>query len=198
VLCLSGCGPLRPLLAVRGNPYSPDGPDAARAELVDRYNGLADHLSATAAFYDREAEKAHVKMRVMSVLVGVGATGSGASIAALARPEFPDEGRPGLASLGISMAVFSGLMAILPHAHQYILKEAGYRQQARLTRDDLAHADAICGLSMLDPDRPLDELTACVAGLSGSLARARVFDEDSPCRPPPEAELARALERARR
>lgn len=198
LLLLCACAPLRPLLDHRNDPFAGLPGHEARSELARRCSSLADRLVATAAFYDREADKAHLKMRVMSVLVGVGATGAGASIGALSQPEFPDAGRPGVASLGVSMAVFSGLMAILPHAHQYILKEAGYRHQATQAREALVEIDEACALAMLEADRPLQDLAACADRLQDSLAAALRFPEGSPCRPPPEDELAAAIRRALR
>ena len=198
LLFVVGCGPFRPLLDTRSNPFT-DSEDAARAELVDRYNGLADRLQATAGYYDREVAKSHVKGRVMSVLVGVGATGSGATIASLAQPELPDDARPGLASLGVSMAVFSGLMAILPYAHQYALKERGYARQADLTWELHRAAQVECGAAVvLDPERSLAELGACIAGLEQALVEVRRFPEDSPCRAPLDRDMEGALRRVRR
>lgn len=193
-----GCGPFRPLLDTRGNPFDP-GDDAVRAELVDRFNGLSDRLQATAGYYDHEVVKSHTKARVMSVLVGAGATGAGASIAALARPEFPDDARPGVASLGISMAVFGGLMAILPYAHQYALKEAGYARQADLAWHLYQDSQTTCGSSaLLDNHRPIADLAACVVALEEALVSVRRFPADSPCRPPLDRDLERALRRVGR
>ena len=198
LLFVTSCGPFRPLLDTRSNPFS-GSEDAGRAELVDRYNGLADRLQATAGYYDNEVIKSHVKARVMSVLVGVGATGSGATIGALAQPEFPDDVRPGVASLGVSMAVFSGLMAILPYAHQYALKERGYARQADLAWQLHRDQQMECGdRIVLDPARALDELGACLARLEEALVEVRRFPDDSPCRPPLDKDLERALRRVGR
>ena len=189
----SACAPLTVALQERANPY-----DAAtsphRAELVSRYGQLADELATTATFYDREVRKSHTKLRVMGVLSGVGATGAGATIAVLAQPDVDDRARPGLASAGISSAVFAGLMAILPHAHQYILKEAGYARQADTTWGAFRTIEGTCGASMLNPETPLAALVECVGRVELALDAARRFSEDSPCRPPPAA----VLERARR
>ena len=198
LLLTTGCGPLRPLLDTRTNPYA-DGEDVVRAELVERHNGLADRLQATAAYYDREVSKSHVKARIMSVLVGVGASGSGATIAVLAQPELPDDARPGVASFGVSMAVFSGLMAILPWAHQYGLKEIGYSRQADRTWSLYRDIQVEGGAGVvLDPDRPVADLAACVSRLESALVEVRRLPEDSPCRPPLDGDLARVLTRARR
>ncbi len=187
----TGCAAPRALLDPRPA-LDPADPQAA---LMEQYNALADRLQATATYYDHEAEKSHLKLRAMSVLVGVTAGGAGGTIGALAQPQFPDAARPGLASFGISLAVLSGLFAILPHAHQYILKEATYSRQAAATRDDYLTIEARCGPTL--PGRPDAEIGACIADLQGALAAARQLDGGGPGKPPAEAELDRLLQRSR-
>ena len=196
-LLICGCGPLRLLLDPRPNPFADQPDEAERAALVLRYGELADRLQATASFYDREVRKSHTKARVMTVLVGAGATGAGASIAVLAQPDVPAEARPGIASAGVSSAVLAGLMAVLPYAHQYHLKEAGYLRQAAGAWSDYGRIQASCASTLLLPETPLAQLGRCVDQLEEALVTARSFPADSPCRPPPDRDVARALERAR-
>jgi len=198
ILSLGGCAPIALSLDTRGNPFEGVPEEQARAELVTRYNELADRLQATAVHYDREVRKNHVKLRVMSVLSGVGAAGAGASVGVLSQPGLADEARPGIAAAGISGAVFAGLMAILPHAHQYVLKEAGYARQARQSWSDLRQTEAACAATVLDASQPIDSLGACLGRLEEALARARSFEDDSPCRPPPEKDLQKLLRAAGR
>jgi hypothetical protein len=191
LLLLSGCAAPRALL----DPRPAVAADDPQAALIEQYNALADRLQATATYYDHEADKSHLKMRAMSVLVGVSAAGAGGTIGALAQPDFPDAARPGLASFGVSLAVLAGLFAVLPHAHQYILKEATYADRAEETRSAYEAIEARCGPTL--PGRPEAEIGACVAELQRALAEARAFDRGGPGKPPAEAELDQLLRRSR-
>lgn len=194
---LCGCAPLKLLLDARPNPFADQPEQAERAALLTRYGDLADRLQGTAAFYDREVRKSHTKARVMGVLVGTGATGAGAALGVLGQPGIAPEARPGIAAAGISGAVLAGLMAILPYAHQYALKEAGYRRQADQAWTDYRRIDGRCGPAALDSTTSTAELGACISDLEAALAASRAFPEDSPCRPPPGRDLGRALDVAR-
>lgn len=190
-LLLAGCAGPRVLLDPRPVPAADD-PDAA---LLERYSALADRLQATASYYDHQAVKSHNKLRAMSVLVGVAAGGAGGTIGALAQAELPDAARPSLGTVGISLAVLSGLFAVLPHAHQYSLKEASYRRQAQEARAAYVGIDARCGPALIEADD--DAIGRCVADLQQSLAAARSFDASNPGRPPAERELEQMLRAAR-
>ena len=172
--------------------------DAQRAALALRYGALADTLQATAAFYERQEEKAHVKARIMSVLVGVGASVAGATSGALGVAPIPNDWRVGVATAGISAAVFAGAMAILPWAHQYGSKENGYREKARAVRGSYVDIEARCGPALMaDPAATVEALAGCVDEAQRLVAESRAFPAGSPCRPPPEGELREMIGRGR-
>jgi len=177
VLCV-GC------TSARGVPAT-DLPDPAADDPLAPFDLARAELAATARFYEHEVRKNHTKARVMSVLAGAAATGAGASIGVLAQPDVDDRARPGIAAAGISGAVFSGLLAILPFAHQYRLKELGYARQATATWDALSVLERRCQPIVSSPDALPAERWGCVADAREAVRAVRVFPEDSPCRPPP-------------
>lgn len=190
-LLISGCAGPRVLL----DPRPVTAADDPQAELLDRYAALADRLQATASYYDHEVLKSHLKLRAMSVLVGVAAAGAGGTIGVLAQGELPDIARPGVGTVGVSLAVLAGLFGVLPHAHQYILKEASYQRHAEDARAAYVEIEARCG----PPQPPRDDaaIGRCVADLQEALASVRVFDSASPGKPPAERELEQMLQKAR-
>lgn len=191
-LILAGCAPPSVLLDPRssGDTASPEG------ALLQQYGALADRLQATAAFYEHEERKNHHKLRAMSVLTGIAAGGAGGTIAALAQPGLADEARPGIASLGLSLAAFAGLFAVLPHAHGYIQKEAGYRRKAQEARAAYAELDRACSAGRLaDPTTPGSRVAACLEQAQAHLVEARRFAEDTPGKPPPDRELDALIRR---
>jgi hypothetical protein len=170
-------------------------PDDPAAAGLAQYNALADRLQATAAYYEEQVHKNHNKLRAMSVLVGVAAGGGGAAIAPLAQPQTPDIARPGIAAVGISALVLAGLFGVLPHAHQYFLKEATYQRHAQQARASYLDVEARCGVRLVGAD--VDVVAGCVHDLQSALAEARHFDIDSPGKPPREAELDAMIQGAR-
>ncbi|MCP4871826.1 MAG: hypothetical protein GY898_24230 [Proteobacteria bacterium] len=171
------------LLLLVGCATSPPPVPAPDATVADAYVRMTGELRAAAAFYDREVRKNHTKARVMSVFAGVAATGAGASIGVLAQPGLDDEIRPGITAAGISSAVMSGLLAILPFAHQYRLKELGYARQADAAWTALHTIEASCA-GVFPAGDPADQ-QRCAHDVAEALTAARTFPEDSPCRPPP-------------
>jgi hypothetical protein len=121
---LSGCAGPTVLLDLRSSGST----DPAAASAEARYGQLADRLQAHAAFYEHEVRKNHTKMRVMGVLSVLGAGAAAGTTASAFQPDMPDAVRPAIASVSISMSVLSAVFVLLPHAHQYILKEAGYQR----------------------------------------------------------------------
>ena len=192
-LLLTGCAARGPsvLLDPRVTPADP-----ALADLATRYGTLADRLQAHAAFYEHEVRKNHTKMRVMGVLSILGAGGAAATSAAAFNPNLPDLARPGLTSVSVSLSVLSGVFVLLPHAHQYILKEAGYQRMAEQTRQRYDALEATCGPAS-GSDSSRDALERCVLAAQDAVSDARRFPLDSPCKPPPERDLERMLARAR-
>ena len=173
--------------------------DVARAAAVERFAGLLDEIEATAGRYEQEVVKNHTKMRVMNVLAVFTATTGAAIVPAAAHTRTPDVMRPGLTALSISVTATSALLTLLPHAHQYILKEAGYRQQARSVRTDLASLTAACPAPvLLDPAAPIEVLQGCLLQAQRAVAAARSFPEGSPCVPRDAETLTATLARARR
>lgn len=171
------------LLLLVGCASTPAGPPVPDASIADAYVRMVGELRAAAAFYDREVRKNHTKARVMSVFAGVAATGAGASIGVLAQPGLDDEARPGIAAAGISSAVMAGLLAILPYAHQYRLKELGYARQATAAWQALHTIEATCAGAF--PAGPPALQERCASEVADALTASRTFPEDSPCRPPP-------------
>ena len=170
--------------------------DPGLAPLAERYGQLADRLQAHAAFYEHEVRKNHTKMRVMGVLSVLGAGGAAGTTASAFQPDMPDNARPAVASVSISLSVLSAVFVLLPHAHQYILKEAGYQRMAMATRSSYADLEQACGVQA----GPLEEpaLGACIDQAQEALVAARTFPLDSPCKPPPDKDLAKMLTRAER
>jgi len=192
---LGGCASLRSfLLPVRPAPP----PDPARAAAIDAFLDASDRLRAHAAFYDHEVRKNHTKMRLMGVFSVLGAGAAAGVTASAFHPQLPDDVRPALTSTSISLSVLSGVFVLLPHAHQYILKEAGYRRQAEAAHAGLLELAEACGIGrLLADDTPIEAVDACGARAASLVARARTFPAESPCNPPPEADLAKLIERAR-
>ncbi len=186
LLLCAGCAPLRVALDRRVDPITVGEPP--RREAVAGWNDTADRLQATADFYDRQARKAHGKTRAMAVLAALGAGGAGVTVGVLAQPALADDARPGLASVGISLGVLSGLFAILPQTHQYPLKEIGYRRQAEIARQAYAAAIVRCPAGVLaDPTTPLPVLADCQAELERGLDAAQTWPVDAAgTRPPPD------------
>ncbi len=185
---LSGCAGPTVLLDLRSSGST----DPAAASAEARYGQLADRLQAHAAFYEHEVRKNHTKMRVMGVLSVLGAGAAAGTTASAFQPDMPDAVRPAIASVSISMSVLSAVFVLLPHAHQYILKEAGYQRMAEGTRASYARLEAACG-----PGGGEDPV-ACVSLAQDALVAARAFPPDSPCKPPPERDLDRMLRSAGR
>lgn len=192
---LTGCATTGSLLL----PARPEPPaDPVRAAALDRFADTSDRLRAHAAFYDREVRKNHTKMRLMGVFSVLGAGGAAGVTASAFHPQLPDDARPALTSLSISLSVLSGVFVLLPHAHQYILKEAGYRRQAAAAHDAVRTLQAQCGIGrLLAEATPIEAVDACTAAAEEAIASARTFADDSPCGPPPQRDLARLLEAAR-
>ena len=84
------------------------------------------------------------------------------------------------------------MFVLLPHAHQYILKEAGYQRMAEATRAAYVELEARCGPG------GVGEPVSCVQEAQDVLAEARRFHADSPCKPPPDKDLDRLLRQAGR
>ncbi|MCO4771158.1 MAG: hypothetical protein KDA24_14075 [Deltaproteobacteria bacterium] len=189
---LAGCSRPGLLLDLRGSgSTSPE-----LTSMVERYGQLADRLQAHAAFYEYEVRKNHTKMRLMGVLSVVGA-GSAAGLTASAfNPDMPDAVRPAIASASISLSVLSAVFVLLPHAHQYILKEAGYQRMAEATRASYADLENQCGVAVAPDD--VAALRACVEAAQDALLAARRFPLDSPCKPPPDRDLDGLLRSAGR
>mgnify|MGYP000102848858 CR=1 FL=1 len=189
---LSGCSLPGVLLDVRSSgSVSPE-----LAPMVERYGQLADRLQAHAAFYDHEVRKNHTKMRVMGVLSVVGAGAAAGTTASAFQPQLPDAARPGIASASISLSVLSAVFVLLPHAHQYILKEAGYQRMATHTREVYRSVEATCGPGRREETAAA--LGACIDLVEQALIEVRRFPLDSPCKPPPERDLDKVLRAARR
>jgi hypothetical protein len=191
---LLGCAPLRVVLDARPDVTAWPEPTRGAAE---RYGELADRLQATADFYDRQALKAHAKQRVMGVLSILGATVSGASVGVLSWPDFPAEGRPGVAAAGISMATFSGLFAVLPMAHHYPLKEAGYRRAGAEARRAYGELQARCASLVGDPAADAAAVHACADEAETAVRAAWAFPPDSGAFPPKADELRELIDEAR-
>lgn len=176
----------------------PPPPDAARAAALDQLIDASERLRAHAAFYDHEVRKNHTKLRLMGVLSVLGAGGAAGLTVAAFNPNLPDITRPGLTTVSVSLSALSAVFVLLPHAHQYILKEAGYRRQGAVAHRAVAELARSCGLGQLvDPDTPIAALDACTADAVAAVAEARTFPDDSPCNPPPDRDLQRLLDRAR-
>jgi len=191
---LLGCSPLTLVLDPRPD-WSTHPPAAASG--AERYAALADRLQGTADFYERQALKAHTKQRVMGVLSIFGATVSGASVGVLSWPDFPAQGRPGVAAAGISMATFSGLFAVLPMAHHYPLKEAGFRRAGAEARAAYSALQARCAALVSDPEADAAAMQRCADEAAAAVDAAWAFPADSGAFPPPAAELQGLIEAAR-
>lgn len=190
ITLLAGCATPGLLLDVRVSGST----DPATSSLEQRYGQLADRLQAHASFYDHEVRKNHTKLRVMGVLSVMGAGAAAGTTAVAFQPSLPDGARPPIAGVSMSMSVLSGIFVLLPHAHQYILKEAGYQRMAEATRRHYVALEAVCGPSATDaPSR-----TTCVELAQDALLTARSFPGDSPCKPPPDRDLTRLLKSAER
>jgi hypothetical protein len=196
LLCVvSGC-------ATTGGLFLPPRPtppaDPARAAGLEQFVDASERLRAHAAFYDHEVRKNHTKMRLMGVFSVLGAGGAAAFTASAFHPALPSDIRPGITASSISLSVLSAVFVLLPHAHQYILKEAGYRRQAADSHRAMEDLNRACGLGrLIDPNTPLSEVDTCTAGVRAAIARVRVFPDDSPCNPPPDRDLLHMLDRAR-
>jgi len=186
---LVGCAGPGLLLDVRTSVSA----DPAAHALEERYGQLADRLQAHAAFYDYEVRKNHSKMRVMGVLSVLGAGAAAGTTAVVVQPALPDDARPALAGVSMSMSVLSAVFVLLPHAHQYILKEAGYQAKAEATRAAYAALEEVCGPGAAPVSR-----ARCVELAQDALMEARAFAADTPCKPPPERDLDALLRRAGR
>lgn len=183
-------------LSLRVRPEPPT--DPARAASLGQLIEASERLQAHAAFYDHEVRKNHTKLRLMGLFSVLGAGGAAGVTASAFNPNLPDGMRPGLTSMSIGLSALSAVFVLLPHAHQYILKEAGYRRQASDAHAAVGELSAGCGLGrLIDPGTPISEVDACAATAVTAIARARTFPDDSPCNPPPDGDLDRLLERAR-
>lgn len=187
---LAGCAGPGLLLDVRLGGST----DPATSSLDQRYGQLADRLQAHASFYDYEVRKNHTKLRVMGALSVLGAGAAAGTTSVAFQPSLPDDARAPIAGLSISMSVLSAIFVLLPHAHQYILKEAGYQRMAEATRRGYIELEAVCGPSATSQTRRSD----CVELAQEALMTARSFPEDSPCKPPPDKDLDQLLKRAGR
>ena len=195
VVLLTGCATTGGLV-LPPRPAAPD--DAARAAALGQFIDASERLRAHAAFYDHEVRKNHTKMRLMGVLAILGAGGAAGVTASAFQPELPDLARPGLTSLSISLSVLSGVFVLLPHAHQYIIKEAGYRRQAAAAHSALGELVTRCGTGrLLSPETPIEAVDACVARAEAAIGAVRTLPDESPCTPPPDRDLQRILDRAR-
>ncbi len=195
VVLTSGCATTGSL-SLPPRPAPPAEP--ARAAGLEQLIDASERLRAHAAFYDHEVRKNHTKMRLMGVFSVLGAGGAAAFTASAFHPALPSDVRPGITASSISLSVLSAVFVLLPHAHQYILKEAGYRRQASVAHRAVQELNRSCGLGRLvDPSTPLRELDACSSAAEAAIAQARIFPDDSPCNPPPDRDLLRMLEGAR-
>jgi len=161
---------------------------------VSSWRALVLHTEATIGVYEYEARKAHDKMMWMSVLAVASASGSAAVTGLVANDHLPQGQRPGWAGLSISLATLSAMFAVLPHAHQYALKEAGYSAQANHTRERLFDLTLRCDEILA---RGQDEFAvgACLGDLRTLLAEALTFGPGSPCKPPTGADLSNWVSR---
>ncbi len=191
----SGCATTG-TLSLPPRPTPPAEP--ARAAGLDQFIDASERLRAHAAFYDHEVRKNHTKMRLMGVFSVLGAGGAAAFTASAFHPALPADVRPGITASSISLSVLSAVFVLLPHAHQYVLKEAGYRRQAAVAHRAVQELSRECGLGrLLEPSTALAEIDACTAVAGAAVTQARIFPDDSPCNPPPDRDLLRMLERAR-
>jgi hypothetical protein len=197
LLATAGCGHALVFLDTRS--VIPENTTGPRADLMRRYAELADSVQITAGYYEQQVGINHGKLRAMSVLAIFTAGTAAAIVPAASHAQTPDTSRPGLAAMSISLSATSAIFALLPHAHQYILKEAGYARQARELRAAYAEVEAHCGPAVMsDPDAPVDRLGSCVDRMQVLAQEARTFPDESPCRPPLGKELKRLLESAER
>ncbi len=196
-LLVAGCAHAPTPLDFRVDPVAV-GLDARRAAAVTEYNDLADRLQAVAGHYDEQVGKNHLKLRLMGVLSAVSVATAAGLVPPAVHPEMPDFGRRLLATFSVSLAANGVVFGLVPHAHQYFLKEVGYQRQAHAARGAYSAVATDCGPTRLaDPDSVPESLDACVNRMRDALDDALRFEVDSPCKPPTAEDLGRRLDAAR-
>lgn len=164
--------------------------DVLRLAVVARM----DRLSAAAHWYDAQATKAHLKMRLMAVFSVMAASGAGAVAGVLAQPELPDLARPGLGAVGISAAALSGVFTLAPPAHHYVIKERLYRARAAEVRRSYGALLPRCGDSLTgSPEADPSALRRCLDDAEAAWVDALHPDDGDVAFLPDEATLLRWL-----
>ena len=147
-LGLVGCVHAPATLDLRVDP-SAVGLDARRGAAVSAFNELADQLQATASYYDRQGRIQHLKLRAMSVFSAISAATAAGLVPAAIHPDMPDSGRRVLGTFAVSLGANAVVFGLVPHAHQYSLKEVGYQSRAVEVRDAYRTVAAACGPAVL-------------------------------------------------
>ena len=148
-------------------------------------------LQATGRWYRWKQERNHHKPRFMAAL-GAAMAGTTAGLAvATADPGTSTDVDRVLAGFAASTGGFGMVLSLVPFAHGYADQERCYKAAA-----DEAEAAYAAWATRCGAVEPVPE--ACMAELAMAVARAHRFPPDSPCRPPPESWLDRAVGPTRR
>jgi hypothetical protein len=194
-LFLASCAHVAPHFDLRVDPTAV-GLDTRRAAAVATYNDLADRVQAVTAHYHQMVRVNHGKLRGMSVLSALSAAAAAALVPATIHPDQSDSARRVLGTFGVSLGANAAIFGLVPHAHQYFLKEVGYQRKAEGLRDAYLDVGERCGPTVLaDPGSVPEVLDSCVTEMRRTLDEALRFDPDSPCKPPTEADLDALLAR---